>query len=203
MGKLRASLLSLVIHLCLIPFVLANEEVRKVQEELRKRHLFSGNPNGQVTPALSAAVARYQGIKGFARTGIIDGQLCASLGLIEPVAPAGIPPFVVENGDGVRGANGEQLPISVFMQTNDDRAVQFERAMMQRDRNALALPGSSLEPGAETQSPAKRPSGNRVRRAAARKETNPFAIAFQTVDRAIKLLRGDADPKKKRAAKRL
>src|SRR3954447_20411907 len=65
MGKFLASLLSIVFQLFLIAPIFASDDVRKVQEELRKRHLFYGNPTGEITPSLTAAVARYQGIKVF------------------------------------------------------------------------------------------------------------------------------------------
>jgi len=57
----------------------ADEKVRQVQEELRKRNLYFGNVDGQVTPELTGAVKRYQTRKGFEVTGIVDPETSASL----------------------------------------------------------------------------------------------------------------------------
>src|SRR4051812_12712520 len=110
MGKFAASLLSIIFQLLAVGSILADDEVRQVQEALRKRHLFYGNATGQTSPALSAAIARYQEKKGFSPTGLLDVETCASLGIARPVAHAGQTPFIVENDGTVRGANGESLP---------------------------------------------------------------------------------------------
>src|SRR2546423_1412568 len=47
MGKLPTSLLSIVFQLYLISSVFADDQVRKIQEELRKRHLFYGDITGR------------------------------------------------------------------------------------------------------------------------------------------------------------
>ena len=56
MGKVPTSLLSIVFHLYLIEAVFADEQVRKAQEELYKRHLFYGDITGEVSPALTIAI---------------------------------------------------------------------------------------------------------------------------------------------------
>jgi hypothetical protein len=58
---------------------LADEQVRQVQEELRKRNLYFGDIDGQATPELASAVKRYQARKGFAVTGSVDEQTASSL----------------------------------------------------------------------------------------------------------------------------
>src|SRR3954452_11853229 len=66
----------------LLPFsspARADEEVRQVQEELRKRNLYFGNVDGQNTPELSAALKRYQKRKGFTVTGSVDQMTATSL----------------------------------------------------------------------------------------------------------------------------
>ena len=61
------------------PLSLTAEDVREVQDELRKRNLFFGDIDGRITPQLSAALKRYQKRKGFEPTGAIDGATVASL----------------------------------------------------------------------------------------------------------------------------
>ena len=60
-------------------FVRADETVRQVQEELRKRNLYFGNIDGQTSPVLIDALKRYQGRKGFAVTGKVDQDTATSL----------------------------------------------------------------------------------------------------------------------------
>ncbi|MFL6590485.1 MAG: peptidoglycan-binding domain-containing protein [Chthoniobacterales bacterium] len=203
MGKFLASLLSIVFQLFLIAPIFASDDVRKVQEELRKRHLFYGNPTGEITPSLTAAVARYQGIKGFPRTGIIDFQTRASLGVVQPEPRIASTPIVFESSESVRGANGERLPVSPsWAWLADERAIQIERATMEENHAVAALPGSAIETVAPAEAPPKRHPSHRTRQIKPPKETNPFLLAFHSIDRAVKQLRGDADPKKKRVASR-
>lgn len=57
----------------------ADETVRQVQEELRKRNLYFGNIDGQESPELAGALKRYQKRKGFADTGKVDEATATSL----------------------------------------------------------------------------------------------------------------------------
>jgi peptidoglycan hydrolase-like protein with peptidoglycan-binding domain len=57
----------------------ADETVRQVQEELRKRNLYFGNIDGQTSPVLIDALKRYQTRKGFAVTGKVDPGTANSL----------------------------------------------------------------------------------------------------------------------------
>jgi len=57
----------------------ADETVRQVQEELRKRNLYFGNIDGQESPELAGALKRYQKRKGFAVTGNVDPETASSL----------------------------------------------------------------------------------------------------------------------------
>jgi peptidoglycan hydrolase-like protein with peptidoglycan-binding domain len=68
--------------------VLADEETRQVQEELRKRHLFFRDIDGRVGPEFAMALKRYQQRKGFAQTGVADEVTLYSLGIGEPAPPA-------------------------------------------------------------------------------------------------------------------
>ena len=66
--------------LCLGATLLADPAyIREVQEELRKRNLFFGDIDGQMTPQLTNALKRYQTRKGFEVTGAIDKPTAASL----------------------------------------------------------------------------------------------------------------------------
>jgi Putative peptidoglycan binding domain len=60
-------------------FARADETVRQVQEELRKRNLYFGNIDGQNSPVLIDALKRYQTRKGFAVTGNVDQDTATSL----------------------------------------------------------------------------------------------------------------------------
>ena len=66
----------------------ADEKVRQVQEELRKRNLYFGNVDGQESPELSGALKRYQTRKGFAVTGSVDDETATSLHIQTTIAPA-------------------------------------------------------------------------------------------------------------------
>ncbi len=70
----------LCVLLCLGTTLVADTEfVREAQEELRKRNLFFGDIDGQITPQLTNALKRYQTRKGFEVTGAIDSPTAASL----------------------------------------------------------------------------------------------------------------------------
>ena len=57
----------------------ADETVRQVQEELRKRNLYFGNIDGQTSPVLVDALKRYQTRKGFTVSGKVDKDTANSL----------------------------------------------------------------------------------------------------------------------------
>ncbi len=63
----------------IVSTVFADEQVRQVQEELRKRNLYFGDIDGQTRPELNNALRRYQARKGFAVTGTIDDETAISL----------------------------------------------------------------------------------------------------------------------------
>src|SRR5213075_1563657 len=175
-----------------------DDQVRNVQKELRKRHLFHGDSTGEITPALTAAIWRYQEIKGFARTGVIDWEISASLG-IAGHALAATTPFAIDNNGDVRGANGEALPGPFAARgASDERPAQFEHAVA--DPNPLPIAPAKAETGNTLRNKVAakvRPAG-RIHPIRPRKETNPFLDAFNTIDHARKFLFGDADAKKKR-----
>jgi peptidoglycan hydrolase-like protein with peptidoglycan-binding domain len=202
MGKCTTSLLSIVFQLYALSPILADEEVRQVQEALRKRHLFYSNPTGEMSPELSAAIARYQEKKGFPRTGSIDVETCASLG----IAPIPLPhvaqtPFVMEESGTVRGANGERLPQAVLW-SPDEYPVRFGLTQVEPDNLGRTLDASDIELTHVAVSHSKAFPRRAQIHAVAPKETNPILLAFRSVDHAVKFLFGDTNQKKKRIAQR-
>ncbi len=199
MGKFPASLLSIVIQLYFIETIFADEQVRKVQEALYKRHLFYGDQNGEVTPALTHAVIRYQKLKGFHRTGRLDSETCASLGVtIVPVesASSATPFALADNGD-LRGANGEALPNSgVTSAASNEFGSELPAA--EQTEGALTAANDDVEPSTRERPASSPRSRVRSRRIQPRKETNPLVAAFRSIDHAIRILVGDPQPKKKR-----
>jgi peptidoglycan hydrolase-like protein with peptidoglycan-binding domain len=69
----------------------ADETVRQVQEELRKRNLYFGNIDGQNSAVLADALKRYQARKGFAVTGNVDADTATSLHVQAAQVAAGPP----------------------------------------------------------------------------------------------------------------
>jgi peptidoglycan hydrolase-like protein with peptidoglycan-binding domain len=202
MGKVPTSLLSIVFHLYLIEAVFADEQVRKAQEELHKRHLFYGDITGEVSPALTTAISAYQQKKGFSPSGRLDLETCASLGLMKaPVKLVRIePPFVFVDGGDLRGANGEALPDSVLAyRSSDDPYIQITSSAANAEQVALATAGDDTGSLIKAQPAPNKHSRLRPRRIQPHKETNPLVLAFHTVDHAIRVLVGDTQPRKKRA----
>ncbi len=71
----------LAVFLPLLTLARADETIRQVQEELRKRNLYFGNIDGKVSPVLTDALKRYQTRKGFTVTGQVDKDTARSLHL--------------------------------------------------------------------------------------------------------------------------
>jgi hypothetical protein len=190
------SLLIIVSLLISCGAVYGDEQIRKAQTELRKRHLFYGEITGQSTPALSVAIEHYQKKKGFARTGRLDFETCGSLGIGCPgLEPASIPVVLANNGE-VRGANGETLSLAV----PEDRSTQFNRILTERDRLVLTLLGSDYQSTPREASDSKPRSRVRRHRAEPPKEQNLFVVALWSMDHAMKRWMGDAGPTKKKSA---
>src|SRR3982751_2530725 len=90
MGKCLACLLLAAAGMIPAQPAFAHEQTRRVQDELRNRHLFYGNTTGEYSPELMAALKRYQARKGLGATGVIDPATLASLDI------PGSPPPVEE-----------------------------------------------------------------------------------------------------------
>ncbi|MEY2579865.1 MAG: hypothetical protein QOI49_2689 [Verrucomicrobiota bacterium] len=85
---LRTVTCFLCLLLSISSFAQADETVRQVQEELRKRNLYFGNIDGQTSPVLVDALKRYQTRKGFAVTGAVDADTATSLHIQATTAAA-------------------------------------------------------------------------------------------------------------------
>jgi hypothetical protein len=77
----------------------ADERMRQVQEELRKRNLYFGNVDGQESAELSGALKHYQTRKGFAATGTVDAETAASLHIQAIASSADLPDLPVLRSD--------------------------------------------------------------------------------------------------------
>jgi uncharacterized protein (DUF3820 family) len=73
---MRICLWCLLSVLSLTP-LFADDQIRDVQEELRKRNLYFGEVDGRMTPDLANSLKRYQARKGFPASGEVD-QLTAN-----------------------------------------------------------------------------------------------------------------------------
>lgn len=87
----RLFTISLVLTLTLSGLARADETVRQVQEELRKRNLYFGNIDGQNSAVLTDALKRYQTRKGFTITGEVDKDTATSLHIREAAVAASEP----------------------------------------------------------------------------------------------------------------
>jgi hypothetical protein len=131
-----------LVCLCLFSVALpgtlrADETVRQVQEELRKRNLYFGNIDGESTPEVTRSLKRYQTRKGFAVTGAVDAQTAASLNV--PLTAASL----------------QAEP------TAETVAVPSTAALSDKDASELDLPADP-EPPAEPPPPAQAISQDRV-----------------------------------------
>jgi peptidoglycan hydrolase-like protein with peptidoglycan-binding domain len=110
MGKCLASLLVLI-SLLISASAFPDEQTRRIQVELRKRHLFFNNIDGEKNPTLTKALQLYQQRQGLPPTGLVNADTLASLGIVAPgPIVASTPRVAVSNGSEMRGANGERLP---------------------------------------------------------------------------------------------
>src|SRR3954471_14771760 len=174
MGKFPASLLSMVLQLCLIEAILADEQVRRVQEELRKRHLFYGDTTGEISPALTSAISRYQQRKGFCLTGRLDPETSLSLGVLTaPITPPSSTPYYLVADDDVRDANAENLP---KYRPSDQLATEPASSTNETQRiAALTSGGDDDAVSIKRKSPSNfSRSHARSRRAPPPRGTNPF-----------------------------
>jgi peptidoglycan hydrolase-like protein with peptidoglycan-binding domain len=104
-------------------FVRADETVRQVQEELRKRNLYFGNIDGQTSPVLVDALKRYQTRKGFPITGKLDQDTATSLHIqaATVAATASLPDRPVLKSDRARALpESQRLALEKEAEENPD-----------------------------------------------------------------------------------
>jgi peptidoglycan hydrolase-like protein with peptidoglycan-binding domain len=203
MGKFPIALLAIVFQQLAVISVQADEQVRRLQEELRKRHLFYGNPDGEFSPALVTALSGYQTKKGFPVTGLLDSETCASLGIISLPPLVAPTPFVVAKTGDVRGVNGELLPSSTPLLTiATESTIRANSPPVDDNAIASALPNKSAEEMRSAGKGARQRARTPAHETKSRRETNPFVLAYQSVDHALKHAFRDAPPRKKRDPKK-
>ena len=78
----------LICALAVVVPALADEETRRLQEELRKRHLYFRDIDGRPSRETALAIKRYQQRMGFSQSGVADEVTLYSLGIGEPPSPA-------------------------------------------------------------------------------------------------------------------
>ncbi|HSP45482.1 MAG TPA: peptidoglycan-binding domain-containing protein, partial [Chthoniobacterales bacterium] len=94
---MKSPKLSIILPLVLLALFVAaaplraEDEIRSVQEELRRRSLYFGNVDGRESAELAEATKRYQRRKGFPASGKPDRDTLRSLGLV-PRLPNEAPP---------------------------------------------------------------------------------------------------------------
>jgi peptidoglycan hydrolase-like protein with peptidoglycan-binding domain len=127
-------------------FVRADETMRQVQEELRKRNLYFGNIDGQTSPVLIDALKRYQTRKGFPVTGKLDEDTATSLHIqaATVAAAATLPDVPVLKSDTARA-----LP-------------EPQRLALQRQAEEKPDVAASPEPPAESPAPGQDLTPERV-----------------------------------------
>ena len=130
--------------------VLADEETRQVQEELRKRHLFFRDIDGRPSHEYALAVKRYQQRMGFAQTGVPDDVTLYSLGIGEPPSPAegagNLPDVPVLKSDAsVPETNRPSAPIPTKAQNAGDVAKPDIHSFLRRYFDACQSPNPDDE----------------------------------------------------------
>ncbi|HEX8679891.1 MAG TPA: peptidoglycan-binding domain-containing protein [Chthoniobacterales bacterium] len=101
----------------------AQEDLRSVQEELRRRDLYFGDVNGRDSSELQEATRRYQQRKGFAATGRPDRETLKSLGLVprSPDEPA--PQELAWPNEPVLPSDEKIDPVAVASALNEETGV--------------------------------------------------------------------------------
>jgi peptidoglycan hydrolase-like protein with peptidoglycan-binding domain len=84
----RCFVLTVAIGLAVVGSVLADDNVRGVQEKLRDGGFYSGEIDGAYSSDLSAALTRYQIRKGLPITGQLDAETSEALGAKPAVGPS-------------------------------------------------------------------------------------------------------------------
>ena len=146
----RSFLLFFLFTLITRSAVLAGEETRQVQEELRKRHLYFRDIDGRESREYALALKRYQQRMGFAQTGVADDVTLYSLGIGEPPSPAegsgNLPDVPVLKSDAsVPDTNRPPAPVPTKAQNAGDVSKAEIRAFLRRYFDACQSPNPDDE----------------------------------------------------------
>jgi hypothetical protein len=132
----------------------ADEQVRQVQEELRKRNLYFGEVDGQFSADLGNALRRYQTRKGFAATGKIDEITATSLSV-----------QVSTSTETATAAATPALPDLPVLRSDTARQLpQTERAALEKRGDENAEAASPPAPPAEQPAPSQDITPDRINR---------------------------------------
>jgi peptidoglycan hydrolase-like protein with peptidoglycan-binding domain len=128
----------------------ADEQIRQVQEELRRRNLYYGDIDGRATAEIAAALKRYQTRKGFEPTGQIDEVTAKSLNI--QVANAAAP-------------DRPRLPDVPVLKSDAAREIsESQRIALERQSEQNLDPSPTPAPPAEEPSAAQNLTPDRVTR---------------------------------------
>jgi len=146
----KALFLFLLCTLATLRIALADEEIRRVQEELRKRHLFFRDIDGRPSREFALAVKNYQQRMGFAQTGVADDVTLYSLGIGEPPSPAegagNLPDMPVLKSDAsIPETNHPPAPVPTKAQNAGDVSQAEIRAFIRRYFDACQSPSPDDE----------------------------------------------------------
>lgn len=155
-----ALLLLLILLASPARLVHAQEDLRSLQEELRRRDLYFGDVNGRDSAELQEATRRYQQRKGFTATGRPDRETLKSLGLV-PRGPDEPPPQEVPWPDEPVLPSDEKIdPVEVASALNEETGVPpaavvpkklAGRATATARRRGSAAAGSAAAPVVDPQ----------------------------------------------------
>ena len=145
----------------------AQDDLRSVQEELRRRSLYFGDVNGRESAELQEATKRYQKRKGFAATGRPDRETLKSLGLVprSPNEPA--PQELAWPAEPVLPSDEKIDPVAVAGALNEETGIAPSAVVskkMANRRGVLAQrpPTNSSAPATVPDPNLKRPANSPV-----------------------------------------
>lgn len=142
------------LSLCLLlvvstPPVFGDEQIREVQEELRKRNLYFGDVDGKTSPDLANALKRYQARKGFPVTGAVDETTATSLNVTAATMSA-------------KEATWPEMPVLKSDSAREIAEAQRQRLAKEAEENLDAAPTPAPVPPAEAPPPSQNLTPDRV-----------------------------------------
>lgn len=103
--------------------VRAQDDLRSVQEELRRRSLYFGDVNGRDSAELQEATKRYQKRKGFTATGKPDRETLKSLGLVPRSPNEPVPQELAWPAEPVLPSDEKINPVAVAKALHDETGI--------------------------------------------------------------------------------